>query len=304
MNVLAIVIPYYKLAFFEATLRSLKTQTDQRFKVYIGDDASPEDCSFLLKKFEGEFTVHYHRFENNLGRKCLAMQWERCIALSANEEWVMILGDDDVLGDNVVEGFYREFEKFNRLSNVVRYATIVLNEQNDSQSVKFVNPEFEDGLDSAVRKLRGGARSSLSEYFFTRASYLKFGFIQYPCGFYSDDRAWVDFSDTKPIYSINESIVYIRISDYSISGGNNIVNLNKARVEFLTYLCDHRLKFLSKRNKGFMLQQMENALRKSNCKDYGLWVRLYFRCLFKLDRKELFKFHKRIFKVIQIKFIN
>lgn len=39
---LAIIIPYYKLAFFEENLQSLSNQTDQRFKVYIGDDASPE----------------------------------------------------------------------------------------------------------------------------------------------------------------------------------------------------------------------------------------------------------------------
>ena len=50
---LAIVIPFFKLTFFEETLQSLSTQTDKRFKVYIGDDASPEDCTALLQKFEG-----------------------------------------------------------------------------------------------------------------------------------------------------------------------------------------------------------------------------------------------------------
>lgn len=37
---LAIVIPYYKYTFFEATLISLKNQTDKRFNVYVGNDAS------------------------------------------------------------------------------------------------------------------------------------------------------------------------------------------------------------------------------------------------------------------------
>lgn len=40
---LAIVIPYYKITFFEDTLESLAHQTDKRFKVYIGDDASPKN---------------------------------------------------------------------------------------------------------------------------------------------------------------------------------------------------------------------------------------------------------------------
>ena len=45
---LAIIIPYYKIVFFEETLKSLSEQTDKRFKVYIGDDASPENPANLI----------------------------------------------------------------------------------------------------------------------------------------------------------------------------------------------------------------------------------------------------------------
>ncbi|OOV29296.1 hypothetical protein BXU11_05095 [Flavobacterium sp. LM5] len=95
---LAIIIPYYKLTFFEATLQSLAAQTCQDFKVYIGDDASPENPAMLLEKYKGKFDFVYHRFATNLGGTSLTKQWERCITLSGNEEWLMILGDDDVLG--------------------------------------------------------------------------------------------------------------------------------------------------------------------------------------------------------------
>lgn len=50
----AIIIPYYKFTFFEATLQSLADQTNKQFKVYIGDDSSPEDPSILLEKFIGK----------------------------------------------------------------------------------------------------------------------------------------------------------------------------------------------------------------------------------------------------------
>ena len=105
---LAIIIPYYKLTFFEATLQSLAYQTDKRFKVYIGDDASPEDCNYLISEFKGYFDFFYLRFETNLGSISLTEQWERCISLSGGEEWIMILGDDDVLGENVMEEFYKD----------------------------------------------------------------------------------------------------------------------------------------------------------------------------------------------------
>src|SRR5436190_2366329 len=123
---LAIIIPYYKLTFFESTLESLADQTDKRFKVYIGDDASLEDCSLLLRKFEGKFDFIYYRFENNLGGISLTKQWERCISLSDKEEWLMILGDDDVLGENVVEEFYKQYDFFKGKTNLIRYASQII----------------------------------------------------------------------------------------------------------------------------------------------------------------------------------
>lgn len=40
---LSIVIPYYKIDYFEETITSLKNQTDKRFNLYIGNDFSPND---------------------------------------------------------------------------------------------------------------------------------------------------------------------------------------------------------------------------------------------------------------------
>ena len=63
---LAIVIPYFKLTFFEETLLSLANQTNKRFKVYIGNDASPESPLLLLEKYKDKFDFVYHEFESNL----------------------------------------------------------------------------------------------------------------------------------------------------------------------------------------------------------------------------------------------
>jgi glycosyltransferase involved in cell wall biosynthesis len=39
---LAIIVPAFRVRFLERTLQSLAAQTDRRFRVYVGDDASPE----------------------------------------------------------------------------------------------------------------------------------------------------------------------------------------------------------------------------------------------------------------------
>jgi GT2 family glycosyltransferase len=55
---LAIIIPYYKLTFFLATLESLANQTDNRFTVYIGgDDNSTESPLAVLGNYEHKINV-------------------------------------------------------------------------------------------------------------------------------------------------------------------------------------------------------------------------------------------------------
>ena len=51
---LAIIVPYYKLTFFDETLQSLASQTIKLFKVYIGDYASTENPVELLDKYKGK----------------------------------------------------------------------------------------------------------------------------------------------------------------------------------------------------------------------------------------------------------
>ena len=103
---LAIIIPYYKITFFEATLQSLLSQTDNRFKVYIGDDASIESPLVLLEKYQNRIDFNYNRFQVNYGSFSLVKQWNRCLEMINDEEWVMFLGDDDVLQNNVVSEFF------------------------------------------------------------------------------------------------------------------------------------------------------------------------------------------------------
>jgi glycosyltransferase involved in cell wall biosynthesis len=258
---LAIIIPYYKLSFFEATLQSLSKQTDKRFKVYIGDDASPEDPKALLHTFEGQFDFNYHRFEANLGQHALTQQWERCIALSHDEAWLLLLGDDDVLGEQVVAAFYNKQTLFQSKSHVIRFATATLFEDSNTLSAVYTHPEWEHAYTSFYRRLKKETRSSLSEYIFSRESYLRFGFVDYPQASHSDDRAWLEFSNGLPIYTINEAIVYVRLSDLSNTGRtDNIVQKQNAQLLFYNFLVTNRLHCFAKTQRDAVLLKYEKIL--------------------------------------------
>lgn len=270
---LAIVIPYYKLAFFGETLQSLANQTDKRFKVYIGDDASPENPTNLLNKYQGKFDFEYHRFETNLGGISLPQQWERCIALTADEEWLMILGDDDYLGDTVVEQFYVHLTEFQSKANVVRYASQLVYEPEKTKTKIYTNLVLESATDSFYRKFKRITMSSLSEYVFSRKAFEKHGFYDYPLAWNSDDRAWLDFSEGLPIYSINESVVYPRMSSVNITGRRDNLELkNQSSAAFYQYLISDKLEGFNKYERIKIIRKYYFELKKVKSLEIKDWI--------------------------------
>jgi hypothetical protein len=299
LNILAIVIPYYKLTYFEATLKSLSSQTDKRFKVYIGDDASPENPSTLLCSYQDKFDFIYHRFDNNVGGTSLTKQWERCVDLSGNEEWLMILGDDDYLENTVVASWYKKYDMFYKKAEVVRFATKMIVEVTNTVSDTYIHPVWEMATDSFYRKFEHLTRSSLSEYIFSRASYLKFGFYDYPLAWNSDDRAWLEFSDDKPIFTINESLVYFRLSELNISGkeDNNAVK-SLSVIAFYRYVLLNKLAQYNAFKQDRLMRGYEKEIkmiRNLNVKEFVFLLFCYLR-YFNFDA--LKKFMKRSIKQI------
>lgn len=297
---LAIIIPYYKLTFFEETLQSLVNQTDERFKVYIGNDASPEDPSYLLEKYNNRFDFIYHRFESNLGGTSLVKQWERCIALSGNQEWIMILGDDDVLDKNYISEFYRNINKIDETYNVVRFASCNIGEKGERISEVFKSPIVESSIDFFFKE----RRSSLSEYVFNKEKLLTVGLKKFPLAWCTDILAVLEVSDFENVYSINDSIVYIRISEISISGNKkNKLLKAKASVDFLCYLIIKKRTYFNLFQKNKLLDEMI-GIYLNNKKNGMLFIKVSVCFLSNILFRDYFSFLKSIFSSLQNKFKN
>lgn len=299
---LAIVIPYYKLTFFEATLQSLANQTDKRFKVYIGDDASPEDPLALLKKYQGKFDFEYKRFEENLGSISLVKQWERCIALFGNEKWLMILGDDDYISNNYIEEFYKHNDEIEKLEvNVIRFATQVL-EPSGKLSKLFTHPKIENSTDFLFRKFFEASRGSLTEQIFRREAYLKHGFRNFPLGWGVDNFAWLDFTEFGIIYTINNSTAYIRMSDENISRGGYEEEIKKAtKYLYFTLIIKKYLKKFNKKQRLSLLLYYEQLAYNLNKASIVFWITLC-KCFF-LENEifQIIKFTRRVIIHLQKK---
>ncbi len=277
---IAIVIPYYKLSFFEKTMQSLANQTNKNFKVYIGDDCSSENPTELLQSFQNKIDFKYKKFDTNLGSVSLVKQWERCFEMIGNEDWVMVLGDDDFLSENVIDAFYNNIAKINANQiKVVRYSSQIVNEYSELTSKIFTHQEIESTNNFFYRRSNRSTRSSLSEYLFKNDALKKNFFYDFPLAWHSDDLAILECSNFGNIFTINNATIFVRISALSISGSENLEEkkLESTKLYFERLINLYSNKF-SKVNLQIILLRLEYFFfMKKTIKNYFKISKLYIQ---------------------------
>ena len=291
---LAIVIPYFKIDYFEECLESLSNQTNKEFNVYIGNDNSPNDPTSLIQKYSDKIHITYVKFDENLGKDSLTSQWDRCISLIKDEKWIMILGDDDFISPNLIESWYLNFKTFHNKSNVIRFSSYEVNEILKEQGIHCYHPKWEQATEAFWRKCIYTSRSSLTEYVFSKDSYRKSGFYDYDLAWSSDDRAWLEFSEHKPIYSINESYAVIRTSEESITGQqSNNFRKSQVKIEFYKFLLSTYITSYNKNQLLLFNGRLENLIRGSRRLTFKEWFFIFKIYLLCFHINELTKFFKR-----------
>ncbi len=288
----AIIIPYYKLFFFEKTLESLALQTDQRFVVYIGDDCSPEDPSKLLKKYTDRFKFVYHRFDTNLGGSNLVEQWQRCVALSKSEEWLILLGDDDILDAKVIEEFNSYVSKNKSIEiDLLRFKLKIINHLEIIEENNFKYKVIEDSEQLLQRMFSNEETITASEFIFSRKVYnLNGGFINFPLAWFSDYATWLQFGLKTKIHNIDSASIYWRLSGINISSQLQSVNQIKLKVRslflFMNYV-DATFKVESSLKDRYIFEHLNY-----------LFYEIKFVDIFKLVTPESMKFGFKFFPII------
>ncbi len=249
MAKLAIVIPAYKLIYFEDVLKSITAQTCKNFTVYIGNDCSPNDFTAIIKEYESKISLQYFYFDQNFGGKDLISHWERCIDLVKDEEWIWLFSDDDVMEPNCVEKFYKEIE-LHKNFDLFHFNVSKINSANAIIEVPKNFPEVFSVEDFVKNRLTRSIQSFVIEYIFRKSHFYRMGrFENFDLGWGSDDATWIKMGERNRIKTISEAKVFWRESEHNISPNFHEVNillrkfeaqkefskwlLNKAKVNFL-----------------------------------------------------------------------
>lgn len=206
---LAIVIPAYKSTFLSATLDSIAAQTCKDFTLYIGDDCSPNGIGEIVSQYKDRIPLVYKRFDENLGGRDLVAQWERCIDMTQDEEWIWLFSDDDVMEPKCVEGFMQLPEEIKQ-NYLVHFHVKVLDMQSKTKALAgYPFPQVLTAKQYLDGKLFGKEGnyyiSFVVEFVFSRKLYEKCGgFQNFDLAWGSDFLTWVKMAGMcKGIYTVD-----------------------------------------------------------------------------------------------------
>jgi len=234
---LAIILPAWKSKFLERSLRSIENQEAGSFRLYIFDDAGPQELAGICRPFlERNPDWHYHRFDQNLGKENLAAHWNRCIRRSS-EEWVWLFSDDDEMEPGSVEAFLDAKATFPE-QRVFRLPFSIMDEEGELQPAKTLGVNTISGAEFGKQRFLRNLDSSAVEFIFSRSAFEEQGgFPEFPAAWCSDDAAWIKFSGKAGIRFLKEGGVRWRSSSLNISGSGGSWTLKKleAAIQFIAW---------------------------------------------------------------------
>jgi len=239
---LAIVIPYFKISYFEELLRALAGQTNKNFNLYVCDDCSTENPESILQKYSGHLDFKYFRHPERRGHISLASQWNRCLQVLGEEEWVWFLPDDDLPSPNCVAGFYNLFAtEETRDIKVIRFPLNIVNRTGGILSYGQASPPVESNYDFYLRLLKGQTECSLGDNIFHRDSLVRCGgFVEFPKAWGSDHATVLQVASGGLIRFLKDSSVAFRMGGDNISSDTSDSSEKmRARILFARWLRNH-----------------------------------------------------------------
>jgi glycosyltransferase involved in cell wall biosynthesis len=221
MEQLAIIIPAYRARFLAEALDSVLAQTDQRFNLYVFDDASPDALPAVIQPFQARRPLTYHRFAENLGGRSLSQHWDRCLQRTT-EPWIWLFSDDDVMEPTCVESFWREIEITRGAFDLYRFNTRCINARSELVSTNDPYPQEEWGRDFLLVRLRERRGSTAQELLFSREAWKGIGgFPDYPLAWAADDAFIARLGEKKPIRLISGPRIQWRLSGTNITSADS-----------------------------------------------------------------------------------
>lgn len=134
----SILIPAYKAKYLRECIDSILAQSCDDFEIIIVNDASPENLDAIVKQYS-DFRISYYVNKENCGALHVVDNWNKCLSY-AQGDYVICMGDDDMLLPNCLEEYNNLIEQFPTLDIYHGWTLIIdenshINDVNDSAAI-------------------------------------------------------------------------------------------------------------------------------------------------------------------------
>ncbi|WP_111669235.1 glycosyltransferase family 2 protein [Algoriphagus litoralis] len=230
----SICIPAYKSEYLKECIQSILNQTVSDFELIILNDHSPEPVKEVVASIEDP-RIRYFENEKNVGSVDLVDNWNQCLSYAIGE-FVIIMGDDDLLRSDYLEEFIRLIETFPDLE-VYHCRSLVIDDMGSEIMLTPALPQFEYVYDSIWHRLHQLRSNYISDYVY-RTETLKHrgGFFKLPLAWGSDDISAFIASAEKGIAHTNTPVFRYRSNRLSITSTGSDIHKMEADLGYADWL--------------------------------------------------------------------
>ncbi|MEX2593379.1 MAG: glycosyltransferase [Anditalea sp.] len=230
----SICIPAYKSKYLKDCIQSILKQSEDNFELIILNDCSPEPVEEIISQFQDR-RIHYHKNEKNVGAVNLVDNWNKCLSLAIGE-FVVIMGDDDLLESNYLEEFSKLITAYPDLE-VYHCRSKIINDEGEPVMLTPSCPSFEGVYNSIWHRLNQLRSNYISDYMYrVRSLKEREGFYYLPLAWGSDDITAFIASAEKGIAHSNKPVFNYRNNRLSITSTGNDLEKMKANMAYANWL--------------------------------------------------------------------
>ncbi len=239
---IGVIVPFYKIDYFENLLNALSDQTDSMFTVFIGNDASDPAAEDLCIKFREVLDIKYHFFCNRMGHIDLAKQWNRCVFLAGDVDWIWVVPDDDLPSPECIAEIRASAIVADEVcANVIHIPCITIDGRGDRRGARDEWPAVINSAEFYLRQIRGDASGmSLANAVYRRSAFDAAGqFMSLPKGWGSDHATTLAVAAGGPIVTVPRAWLGFRMSGHNISSmSDDGYEKLRARLSFALWLAN------------------------------------------------------------------
>ncbi len=230
----SICIPAYKSKYLKECIESILNQTVSDFELIILNDCSPEPVKEIVTTFEDP-RIRYFENEKNVGSLDLVDNWNKCLSYAIGE-FVIIMGDDDILRPDYLEEFSTLISNFPAL-DVYHCRSLVIDDLGTEVMLTPALPQFEHVYDSIWHRLHQLRSNYISDYVYrTKTLRNRGGFFKLPLAWGSDDISAFIASAEKGIAHTNKPVFLYRSNRLSITSTGGDRDKMKADLGYSDWL--------------------------------------------------------------------